>query len=141
MQPLLGNMSNYWRKMGCECQFSCYISPTTHLMNNHFCFIFVQFTHRGQLGLFQLVTSIYNFLFPQEGAQNARAQRWEATAQLFRTQMSFTQHCKIADLDLCGSKTVVERRLPLVRDFPPFPEEAILKMEHWSKFSAGCISI
>lgn len=33
------------------------------------------FTHRGQLGLFQLVTSIYNFLFPQEGAQNARAQR------------------------------------------------------------------
>ncbi|XP_056125444.1 BCL2 modifying factor 2 [Rhinichthys klamathensis goyatoka] len=33
------------------------------------------FTHRGQLGLFQLVTSIYNFLFPQEGAQNARARR------------------------------------------------------------------
>ncbi|XP_051732081.1 BCL2 modifying factor 2 [Ctenopharyngodon idella] len=33
------------------------------------------FTHRGRLGLFQLVTSIYNFLFPQEGPQNARAQR------------------------------------------------------------------
>ncbi|KAK7151171.1 hypothetical protein R3I93_012186 [Phoxinus phoxinus] len=33
------------------------------------------FTQRGQLGLFQLVTSIYNFLFPQEGAQNARARR------------------------------------------------------------------
>ncbi|XP_067274184.1 BCL2 modifying factor 2 [Pseudorasbora parva] len=33
------------------------------------------FPHRGQLGLFQLVTSIYNFLFPREGAQNARAHR------------------------------------------------------------------
>lgn len=35
-----------------------------------------------------------------------------------------------ADLDLCDSK----RRLPLVGDFSPFSEEAILKVEHWWKF-------
>ncbi|XP_016337419.1 BCL2 modifying factor 2 [Sinocyclocheilus anshuiensis] len=33
------------------------------------------FTQRGQMGLFQLVTTLYNFLFPQERPQNARAQR------------------------------------------------------------------
>lgn len=33
------------------------------------------FTQRGQMGLFQLMTSIYNFLFPQERPQNARAHR------------------------------------------------------------------
>ncbi|TRY88483.1 hypothetical protein DNTS_005163 [Danionella cerebrum] len=32
-------------------------------------------TQRGQLGWFQLVTSIYNFLFPQERPQHARGQR------------------------------------------------------------------
>lgn len=32
-----------------------------------------------------------------------------------------------ADLDLCDSK----RRLPLVGDFSPFSEEAILKVKHW----------
>lgn len=63
-------------------------------MNKYFWFIFVQFTQRGQMGLFQLVTTLYNFLFPQERPPNARAHRWEATAHLFRTQMSFTQHCK-----------------------------------------------
>ncbi|XP_051951781.1 uncharacterized protein LOC127621975 [Xyrauchen texanus] len=31
--------------------------------------------HRGQLGWFHLVTSLYNFLFPQGGPLNARAQR------------------------------------------------------------------
>ncbi|KAL1254089.1 hypothetical protein QQF64_016318 [Cirrhinus molitorella] len=33
------------------------------------------FTQRGQMGLFQLVTTLYNFLFLQERPQNARAQR------------------------------------------------------------------
>lgn len=76
--------------------------------------IFVQFTQRGQMGLFQLVTTLYNFLFPQERPQNARAQRWEATAHLFRAQMSFTQHCKMrrSGFTRLKKKVAAGRRLP-----------------------------